>query len=107
MPWRLSIVSTKFAASSSDAKVPVSSHAKVLLGVGGRRAENAYKAVSVEDVVPQDHGPRFPVQELLTQNKGLSQAVQGRLNTVEGADADLWPVTEQCLGTAVCRLVSR
>lgn len=69
------------------------------LGIFDRLAQIAAKAVSVENIVAEDHGARVIADEILSDQKRLRQTVRMRLHRVGQPDAELASVAEQALET--------
>ena len=65
------------------------------LGILDRLAQIAAKAVSVENIVAEDHGARVIADEILSDQKRLRQTVRMRLHRVGQPDAELSSVAEQ------------
>ena len=64
---------------------------------GGRLAQLASQTIAIEDVVAEHKRARVAVDELLTKQKGLRQAVGAGLHLVAQRDAVLRTVAEQTL----------
>ena len=67
------------------------------LGILDRLAQIAAEAVSVENIVAEDHGTRVIADEILSDQKRLRQTVRMRLHRVGQPDAELAAVAEQTL----------
>ena len=65
--------------------------------IGRRLFQMLRQPGPVENVVPQNHGTPVPVDELLTQNKRLGQAIRRRLHLVAQMDPIPAPIPQQPL----------